>query len=304
MKLGDFLNKLFIDSGIAYDDASVKQVLSSQSVIELDVPDELSNKVLNNLLTEESAQANPRIKSLLTAQALNPIDSKIETLAEKHGLQDKWAEYKEANVKKAGLGKYNTYDAIEKFNEFIAEEVARKNSGVTTGDKNKLIKDIEDLNAKIVAKTSEYENKISQLMNERQQDRVNWTMDNLYTSFRYAMEESLKMPKDACIETAKIIANKKLAESGLKVVADDRGNIVLRTHEDTPYFEQNKQVSVNDYLSKVLADNNLLQTSAPVVQTQQNATIPQFNSSGQAPSRGQSQAINKLAEQLATMTNE
>ena len=305
MKLGEFLNKLFIDSGIAYDDPAVKQVLSSQSVIELDVPEDLSNKVLNNLLTEEAAQANPRIKSLLTAQALNPIDTKIEALAEKHGLSDKWAEYKEANVKKAGLGKYNTYDSIEKFNEFIADEVARKNAGVSSGDKNKLIKDIEDLNAKIVSKTSEYENKIQQLMHERQQDRVNWTMDNIYTSFRYAMEESLKMPKDACIETAKIIASRKLAENGLKVVADDRGNIVLRTNEDTPYFEQNKQVSVNDYLSKVLADNNLLQTSGSTTPTSApKAGTPAPAQSGTATSRGQSAAINKLQEQLASISND
>lgn len=94
MKLGDFLNKLFTDVGIAYDDASVKSLLSSQSVIDLDISDDLTSKVLSNLLTEEAAQANPKIKSLLTAKALNPIDSKIETLAEKHGLTDKWTSYR------------------------------------------------------------------------------------------------------------------------------------------------------------------------------------------------------------------
>ena len=298
MKLGDFLNKLFTDVGIAYDDPSVKAVLASQSVIELDVPDELSSRVLSNLLTEEAAQANPKIKSLLTAKALNPIDSKIDTLADKHGLTDKWIQYKDINVRKNADGKFNTYDAIEKFNEFIAEETKGKYSGMNQGDKTKLIKDIEDLNIKMLQKTQEFEQKIHQLNSERSTDRVNWTMDSLYSNYRYAMEDSLKMPKDACIETAKIIANKKLKENGLKVVADDLGNIVLRTNEDTPYFEQNKQVSVNDYLSKVFADNNLLQTSAPVSTTAQVVNSAPINTN---VSKGQNAAMNKLQQQIAEL---
>jgi hypothetical protein len=109
------------------------------------------------------------------------------------------------------------------------------------------------------------------------------------------------MPKDACIETAKIIANRKLKESGLKVVADEGGNIVLRTNEDTPYFEQNKQVTVNDYLSKVFADNNLLQTSAPSVATNPAPIVP--NSMPQNISKGQATAVNKLAAQIAALEN-
>lgn len=298
MKLGDFLNKLFQDVGIAYDDPSVKSILSSQSIIELDIADDLTSKVLSNLLTEEAAQANPRIKSLLTAKALNPIDSKIEALAEKHGLQDKWMQYRDANVRRNPDGRFNTYDAMEKFNEFVAEETkskfAQANNG---GDKTKLVKDLEDLNAKMLSTKTEYENKIAQLETERKNDRVNWTLDNLYSSYRYAMEESLKMPKDACIETAKIIANRKLKESGLKVVADEGGNIVLRTNEDTPYFEQNKQVSVNDYLSKVFADNNLLQTSAPAAPAA--SAAPVIASAPANASKGQSAAMNKLAAQIA-----
>lgn len=298
MKLGDFLNKLFNDVGIAYDDASVKAILSSQSVIDVDISDDLTSKVLSNLLTEEAAQANPKIKSLLTAKALNPIDSKIETLADKHGLTDKWTAYRDANVRRNPDGRFNTYDAIEKFNEFVAEETKSKFSGMNTGDKSKLVKDIEDLNAKMLNTKTEYETKIAQLEAERKSDRVNWTLDNIYGSYRYAMEESLKMPKDACIETAKIIANRKLKESGLKVVADEGGNIVLRTNEDTPYFEQNKMVSVNDYLSKVFADNNLLQTSAPAATSSAPApVIP--NQVPQNALKGQSAAMNKLANQIA-----
>jgi len=298
MKLGDFLNKLFQDVGIAYDDPSVKSILSSQSIIELDIADDLTSKVLSNLLTEEAAQANPRIKSLLTAKALNPIDSKIEALAEKHGLQDKWMQYRDANVRRNPDGRFNTYDAMEKFNEFVAEETKSKYAQTNNGgDKTKLVKDLEDLNAKMLSTKTEYENKIAQLETERRNDRVNWTLDNLYGSYRYAMEESLKMPKDACIETAKIIANRKLKESGLKVVADEGGNIVLRTNEDTPYFEQNKQVSVNDYLSKVFADNNLLQTSAPAAPAASSA--PVIASAPANASKGQSAAMNKLAAQIA-----
>lgn len=298
MKLGDFLNKLFQDVGIAYDDPSVKSILSSQSIIELDIADDLTSKVLSNLLTEEAAQANPRIKSLLTAKALNPIDSKIEALAEKHGLQDKWMQYRDANVRRNPDGRFNTYDAMEKFNEFVAEETKNKFAASNTGgDKTKLVKDLEDLNAKMLSTKTEYENKIAQLETERKNDRVNWTLDNLFSSYRYAMEESLKMPKDACIETAKIIANRKLKESGLKVVADEGGNIVLRTNEDTPYFEQNKQVSVNDYLSKVFADNNLLQTSAPAAPAA--SAAPVIASAPANASKGQSAAMNKLAAQIA-----
>lgn len=296
MKLGDFLNKLFTDVGIPYDDASVKAVLSSQSVIDLDVPEELTGKVLSNLLTQESAEANPKIKSLITAKALNPIDSKIEALADKHGLTDKWIAFKDANVKRNADGRFNTYDAIEKFNDFVAEETKGRYSSMNQGDKSKLVKDIEDLNAKIVQTQQSYEQKLAQLQSERQADRINWTLDSLYASYKYAMEDTLKMPKEVCIETAKNIASKKLKENGLKVVADDSGNIVLRTSEDTPYFEQNKQVSVNDYLSKVFADNNLLQASAPVVAQVQTQPIAVNN---QPLNRGANKAIDKLAQQIA-----
>lgn len=299
MKLGDFLNKLFTDVGIEYDDPSVKMVLSSQSVIDLDVPEQLTNKVLSNLLTQESAEANPKIKSLITAKALNPIDSKIESLADKHGLTDKWNAFRDSNVKRNADGRFNTYDAIEKFNDFIAEETKGKFASMNQGDKSKLIKDIEDLNAKILTTQQSYESKIQQLESERKADRINWTLDSLYASYKYAMEDTLKMPKEVCIETAKNIASKKLKENGLKVVADDLGNIVLRTFEDTPYFEQNKQVSINDYLSKVFADNNLLQASAPVVQQVQQQSAPIINS--QPMGRGQNNAVNKLAQQIAEL---
>jgi hypothetical protein len=296
MKLGEFLNKLFTDVGIAYDDPSVKAVLSSPSIIELDVPDDLTGRVLSNLLTQEAAEANPKIKSLITAKALNPIDSKIEALAEKHGINDKWLVFKDANVKRNADGRFNTYDAIEKFNDFIAEELKGKFAGASQGDKSKMIKDIEDLNAKILTTQQSYEQKIQQLQSERQSDRINWTLDNLYSSYKYAMEDTLKMPKEVCIETAKNIASKKLKENGLKVVADDLGNIVLRTSEDTPYFEQNKQVSVSDYFSKVFADNNLLQASAPSTAPVQQMTAPQVNAN---VSRSQNAAISKLAAQIA-----
>ena|SRR3990167_4942178 len=262
MKLGDLLNRLAISSGTAVDDAKLKIILSSTAISDQDVDDVIANSMLNNLLTEASAIAHPKIKAQIMAAALNPLDSKIDALAEEHGLTDKWIAFRDANVKKNGDGKINTYDAFEKFNKFVASETKASLTGTMTTDKAKLVKDIEVLNATALTVKTDYERKLSEVNSARSADRINWTLDSMYAGYNYAMEESNKMPKNACVIAAKAFVNNKLQEDGVKIVQDDQGNIELRTKEDSPFFIQNQKVGVSDYFSKVLTDNNFLKISA------------------------------------------
>jgi hypothetical protein len=261
MKLIDFVKKQATDAGIPADSPELLALINNPALADIDIVPGMANIIFSNLMTEESAKANPKVKAAIMANALNPLDTKIDELAVKYGVVDKWKEYREIHVRKTGDGRYNTYDSVEKFNEFIAAEEKTKASTGISSDKQKLIKDIEDLNSQMVNVKTTYEKKIQDLSESHNQAKIDWNLSSIFNAHTYALEEVQKMPKSAAAKVARDFVMSDLSQKGLKISQDENGNLLLLNAENAPYFEQNQKLSVQDYATKVLTENNFLKVS-------------------------------------------
>lgn len=268
MKLIDFVKKQAIDAGIDPENDDVKAILTNPALADIEIAPGVANIIFSNLMTEEAAKANTKVKAAIMANALNPLDTKIEELAGKYGLADKWKEYKDVHVRKNGDGRYNTYESAEKFTEFLVNEEKTKVSTGISSDKQKLIKDIEDLNGQMVTVKTTYEQKLKEEKEARINDKKNWELDSIFNSYQYVLEDVQKLPKSAASKLARDFVMEELNKKGLKIERDETGNLSLFNAENAPHFEQNQKVTVSDFTSKVLTDNNFLTVSKKSEQRQ------------------------------------
>lgn len=296
MKLTDFVKKQAVDAGIDVDtNEELKAIINNAALADIEIAPGVANIIFSNLMTEESAKANPKVKAAIMANALNPLDTKIEELAGKYGLVDKWKEYKDVHVRKNGDGRYNTYDAAEKFTEFLVSEEKTKVSTGISSDKQKLIKDIEDLNSQMVTVKTTYEDKLKAEREARINDKKNWELDSIFNSYQYVLEDVQKLPKSAASKLARDFVMEELNKKGLKIERDETGNLSLFNAENAPHFEQNQKVTVADFTSKVLTDNNFLTVSKKTESRQaQGIEIDRSKLN-----HGQNAALNKLDSMIA-----
>lgn len=291
MKLTDFVKKQAVDAGIDVDtNEELKAIINNTAIADIEIAPGVANIIFSNLMTEESAKANPKVKAAIMANALNPLDTKIEELAGKYGLNDKWAEYKNANVRKNGDGRFNTYDTAEKFTEFLVSEEKNKVASGISSDKQKLIKDIEDLNGQMLNVKTSYEQQLKAEREARINDKKNWEIDSIFNSYQYVLEDVQKLPKAAASKLAKDFVMGELEKKGLKIERDETGNLSLFNAENAQHFEQNRKVTVADFTSKVLTDNNFLTVSKKTEGRQS----PGADFDRSKLNNGQNAALNKL----------
>src|SRR3972149_3148251 len=84
----EYINRLAQSAGIAKDDKALVDFLSNSEVSKISIADEVAGKIEKSLLTFDSAKNHPELKKHYTAQALNGVDSAIDTLADELGLDD------------------------------------------------------------------------------------------------------------------------------------------------------------------------------------------------------------------------
>ena len=144
MKLGDFLNTLATNSGIATDDANLKKILSSATISDYDIPDEVASKIQEGHLTLESAKANPAIINHFREAHLSRIDKDLYSTLEELGVD-------ETNLNEL-KGIKSTYEkntaAFKKLAELTKKQASAAGEGAT-GKAAELQKAIDALNAKI-----------------------------------------------------------------------------------------------------------------------------------------------------------
>lgn len=228
-----------------------------------DIPDEVANQIKAvNVFTKESALANPEIRKIHHAEALNGIDADVKRLMGVHALPDE----DQAEVLK--LEKSN-----QKIETFITKLAAlkEKSAGASGKEKTALEKDIITLNEKFAAERKTWETKFSEQEAARLNDKVEWSVENIYAGLPYAMKD---LPKDVNITTAKTVMSKIANEKGVKFTMTEKGLALVQKENGQPYFdEKNTLVSPQDFITKNLLANKMLQVSDG---QQRNTNIPQF----------------------------
>ena len=270
--IGEYINRLAQSAGIAKDDKALVDFLSNSEVSKISIADEVAGKIEKSLLTFESAKNHPELKKHYTAQALNGVDSAIDTLADELGLDDTTkAEIKAetSSYKKVPIVAKKARDiAVKKIQEEL--DALKKSKG----DPENFHKTINDLNAELanIKKTtiskSDYDTAISNHTNQMTELLLN----DVFSSYNYALPAS----REANILTAKTLFRQALAEKGLRVV-NDQNTLKLQTADGMDYFEANQKMDLKTLADKTVAAHKILKVSEKNTQQQQQHTVTNVN---------------------------
>ncbi|GEM_PF-4225716 len=285
MTIGDFLNNLAKMAGIPASEPALVSFLSKAEIATATIDDTIAAKINGILLTLESAKQNPELKSYYTAQALNGLDSYIKEISEEFQLPDEIkAELtnEKSSYKRAGL-------LARKVKELESKRVQ-----ATSGDKDKLTQQINELNAKIAEIQNKSTNDINQLVEKHKADRIQWELNSIYNGYNYAMPLS----KEANTKLAHNLLMEALEINKLKLENVDN-SVRLLTNEGTEYYKDNQKISLKDFVDKTLVGHKVIVIDGQQEQhknQQRQTVIPQTNKN--------SKFINAIDAELAASQNE
>ena len=260
-KLAEVFKTMVEQCGVSVSDTTIKSILDNPALASIEVDDAVSTKLIAPRLSMDAAKNNPDLKKHFTALALNGIDAGLERLATDNGLSaEEITELK---------GLESTAKRIETITSKIKTLEAAKAKSTPGADTEKLTKQIETLNADILAERNNTITKLQEKDNSLEAEKINWTLDTMLSNFDY----STPVDKEINVTLGKSLFNKSISEKGLKVVRKDN-TLSLQTAEGTEYFDNNVKVGINDYMTKVLANAKVLKASnsTPVPKTPQQRT--------------------------------
>lgn len=246
---GDFITKLATMAGINATDPDLVNILSSSEFASYKIPEAVASKINASLLTVDSARNNEALRRHFHAEILNGLDSNIESVMEKFGVDPEIAET--IKQEKKTTEKYNKL--IDQLNELHA----RKAKATTSADKKDLTDEIAKLNSKVLELTESLKKapvERDQFWSERLKGKA---VQNLLASYNYAGEDN--MPKDVLIETAQVLLNRKLNEQKIRLEYNpENDNISLKTESGMDFYKDNTPVSFKAFADSILAENKLL----------------------------------------------
>ena len=256
MKTGDFLNTLAGKIGKT-NETALQEFVSSGNHIEL--PDEICNAVISELMSLEGAKNNSKVKAHFVAQALNGVDSEIQSAVGALGIDSSiFSDDKD------------TYAKMRKLTSAYKELLEKK-----PDKESDLVKEKRELHQKLIEFQKQASEEKDALMKEIQseKDKANEQVLN------YIRQSSLKginwankgVPEDIQIEFATTALNRAMEAKGVKVL-NVNGKLELFDAKDPTlkYYENGKEVDYDSFKNKTLADYQLLAVAEPQPTVQRN----------------------------------
>lgn len=283
MLLGDLINSLAKTAGIDEKDENLVKLMAIKEVATAEIADDLGSKIQSSLMTMEAASNNPEIINRLKAEALNPVDDKLNALyKEVFGMDDSAIDTLK-NTK-------GTYNRMDLFASTISQ--AHKNAikaleeakGGTADPKAKaeLQTKIDELNGELAGiKESTVSSNDHQDMIDGYEGMIQeLQLKNMFSNYNYAMDVS----KDVNIGVASSIFQNELHKLGVELV-NENSNLVLKTKLEngdyTKYFKDNKEITPKDLADELLAQHKLLKVNGtsdpagtPVITPVVTGTLP------------------------------
>lgn len=271
MNLGDFLNTLAVNSGIATDSAELKALLSNTTIAGYEIPDGIVSKIQSSHLTLDAAKNNTAVISHIKAQLYNGVDSELNSTLNELGVYD--------NLK----ADFDNEKSTPKRMSLALKKIAaleKEKSGAGKGDKDLLQAEINKLNSSIVDLKKNFDNEKLSLVSKHQDEILDYDLGNVLSAYNYALPK--EMAADLKIQTAKMILNKSLKEKDAKIVRENGALKLKRASQDIDYFdESNQKVDHKKFIDGVLAQNNLLAVTPAKQQT------PSFTTPGEGEGKAQ-----------------
>lgn len=292
VKIGTFLNNLAAKLG-GIDTSSQEWI--DLLATNLEVPDVIVNSFNNReLLTDESARNNPKLKSHFTALALNGGDDRIAKTMEELAFPDEF--------KSEISGITNTFDRINLLAK-KALELGNKKAESTGKEKTEIANQYNAMQQEIANLKLKHERESAEKEKMHLEQITNLTLKNKLSTKKIDLK---KFNDDS--EMAHLIAmnyiNKTLTEKGIKI-SNENQVLKLKQAQDESldYYNDNQLYTVDNLLDEVLANNNLLAVNDPAPAPVNNGPTRHNNLNTQPANGNQSKPLtgmkNLVAQALA-----
>jgi len=255
VKLHSFLFSLAEKAGIDPKDAGLTEILSNQALDNVEISKDLESSINKSLLSVVDAKNNhPEIKTHYFAEIMANVDRSLDDFYAASGLDksviDEVSKERSSTKRIALLG--------TKLKEVIEK------AGSTT----KKAPEVDSLNQQIDALNNQLraEKEGRQADNDRAKGEMNQFKTELNLNNKTGSVKTIydELPSDVRAISIKNILEKELQDSNASFILDENGSLKLQKKDGSNYFdENNRQLTVDDFINKTLAKNKILKQSAP-----------------------------------------
>lgn len=281
MKLAALIEKLAKKANI---DTTLLALPST--VTDVDVPDEIADKLDKALMTIDAAKNHPQIRQTLRSEILDGVDKRVGELLEEFGIED----VDDITNEK------NSFNKIALFGKKIQALEAKKATTHKTSDKAEIEKQIADLNKQLKAEKDAFVVKEKEWQTTRESDLTDFEIQKILLGKDYALPK--EMDVDLKVTTAKSAIEKALSEKGFKIVRDpETKGLKIVNKENLPaYSESNEPLQINSFVDGALARNKLLKVNDPNNPGDKGPNAPVIHSGDQG--KGNAQAVAAIDAQM------
>ena len=255
VKLHSFLFSLAEKAGIDPKDAGLTEILSNAALDNVELSKDLESSINKSLLSVVDAKNNhPEIKTHYFAEIMANVDRSLDDFYAASGLDksviDEVSKERSSTKRIALLG--------TKLKEVIEK------AGSTT----KKAPEVDSLNQQIDALNNQLraEKEGRQADNEKAKGEMNTFKTELNLNNKTGSVKTIydELPSEVRAISIKNILEKELQDSNASFILDENGSLKLQKKDGSNYFdENNRQLTVDDFINKTLAKNKILKQSAP-----------------------------------------
>lgn len=250
-QLGEILNRMATQAGINPEDEGLKALLSNPTVSTYEISDNIVEGLSNGLMTMESAKNNPTIKNHYFAQALNGVDSELNTITSGLGLEQSILD--ELNAEKSSTKRVGLL-----INKIQALESAKANTN--KDGKQVLQVEIDKLreehNKEVLDLRSNNTQEIDTLKDQQKDTIKGILMQSSLNGYDYSLPVSKEVSSKVALDT---ILN-ELNKVGGKVVLGDNNDLELKNNEGQDLFINNEKAIWKTFSETQLSNHKLLKT--------------------------------------------
>ncbi len=251
----DLISQLCQLTGVKSDDQDLIGVLSNAELTKINVPNSISNAIMNGLMTLDSAKNNWELKNHFKASNLAPIDESIMNL-----MNDLELGEDSVNSVKSEKNTYAKLPLVLAALKSKLEGAANSGQGANV-DVEAFNKQITDLNAQIETLKTNHGTAIEELNASNETKLLNLMINNYLSGKTYAAE-SENTPKELLLPGIYQKIQDAFNSNQIKPILNGN-NINLRQikNPEMEYFKDNKPVSFSAFVDSILAENKLLAVS-------------------------------------------
>lgn len=253
-KIKDFVKSLAEKAGYATDNAELVAFMELPEA-EVELPPVIVNFINQNTIGLKNASQNPEVRKALKpvffAEAYNGLDAELVTLMDEINLPE--------DVRKSLLEEQSSTKRASQLARKIKEIESENAKKSGNSDKTELQSKVNELNGLITKLQKEHTDAIQRLQEETAATLLNKDIEFDLNAYKYALPD--KMPHSAKIATAKNLFDAEMRAKGAFVKIVDGVKKLVRA-DGTEYTDANhRTVNYNEFMSGVLANNDLLLAS-------------------------------------------